>query len=134
MTWKKAFGSVNFDILLCKLNFYGIRGPFHKLIRSYLTNSYQRFLIGSKSCYHSSYLEWGKINHGVPQGSIMVPLLFLFYVNDIPKIVQYNSEPTLFACDTSLIFSNLNYLDFKTTINNVFSEINGLVMIYIFKL
>jgi hypothetical protein len=110
----KAFGSVNYHILLCKFNFYGIRGPFHKLIKSYLICRYQRFLIGSKSCYHSSYLEWGKINHSVPPGSILGPLLFLFYVNDLPKIVQYNSKSTRFADETNLVFSNPNYLDFKT--------------------
>jgi hypothetical protein len=54
----------------------------------------------------------------------MGPLLFLFYINDLPKIVQYSSKPTLFADDTSVIFSNPNYSDFKTTINNVFSQIN----------
>jgi len=51
------------------------------------------------------------------------PLLFLFYINDLPKIVQHNSKPRFFADDTSLIFSNPNYLDFKTTVNNVFSEL-----------
>jgi hypothetical protein len=45
-------------------------------------------------------------------------------MNDLPKIVHYNSKPTLFADDTSLIFSNPNYLDFKTAINNVFSQLN----------
>ena len=121
---EKAFGSVSYDILLCILNFYGVRGPFHNLIKSCITNRFWRFLIGIKSCYHSNYLEWSKIYHGVPQGSILGPLLFLFYENDLPKIVQYNSKPTLFADDTSLIFSNPNYLDFKTTINNVFSQLN----------
>ena len=75
---EKAFDSVNYDILLCKLNFYGI-SPFHRLIKSYLTNRYQRVLIGGKSSYHSSYSEWGKINHGLPQGFILGPLLFAFY-------------------------------------------------------
>ena len=52
---EKAFDSVNCDILLCKLNFYGIRGPFRKLIKFYLTNRYQTVLIGGKSSYHISY-------------------------------------------------------------------------------
>jgi hypothetical protein len=121
---QKASDSVNYDILLRKLNFYGIRGPFHKLIKSYLTNRYQRVLIEGKSSYHSSYSEWGKINNGVPPGCTSSPLLFPFYINDLPKIVQYNSKPTLFADETSFIFSNPNYSDFKTTINNVFSQLN----------
>jgi hypothetical protein len=88
--------------------------------------------MGGKSSYHSSYSEWGKINHGVSQGSILGPLLLLFCVNDLLNIVHYNSKPTLFADDTSLIFSNPSYLDFKTTINNVFSQLNGLMKIYYF--
>jgi hypothetical protein len=130
-TWKKLL-VVLLMILLCKLNFYGIGGPFHKLIKSCLTNRYQRVLMGGKSSYHSSYSEWGKINHGIPQGSILGPLLFLFYINYLLKIVQYSSKPTHFADYTSLIFSNPNYLDFKPTINNVFSQINGLMIIYYF--
>jgi hypothetical protein len=86
----KAFDSVNYDMLLCKLNLYGIRGPFIKLIKSYLTNRYQRVLIGGKSSYHSSF-ECGKINCGLHQGSILGPLLFLFYINNLLKIVQYIS-------------------------------------------
>jgi len=52
---EEDFDSVNCDILLCKLNFCGIRGPFHKLIKFYLTNRYQKVLIVGKSSYHSSY-------------------------------------------------------------------------------
>jgi hypothetical protein len=48
------------------------------------------------------------------------PSHFLFHINNLPKIVQYNSKPTLFADDAILIFSNPNHLDFKTNINNVF--------------
>ena len=69
---------------------------------------------------YTRFSEWAKINHGVPQRSIVGPLLFLFCISDLPKIVQYISNPTLFADDTSLIFSYTNYLDFKTNINNGF--------------
>jgi hypothetical protein len=129
---EKAFDSVNHDyLLLCKLNFYGIRGPFYKLVKSYLTNRYQRVLIGGMSS-HSNILECGKINHGVLQGSILGPLLFLFYINGLLKIVQYNSKPILSADETSLILSNPSHLDFKTNINNVFSHLNGLMIIHYF--
>jgi hypothetical protein len=67
-TWEKLL--IVLIMILCKLNFYGIRGPFRKLIKSFLTNRYQRVLIGGNSSCHGSYLDWGKINHGVPQGSV----------------------------------------------------------------
>jgi hypothetical protein len=79
---EKAFDSVNHDIL-CKLEFYGIRGSFYNFIKSYLTDRYQRVLIGGVSCNHSSFSDWDKIKHGVPQGSILGPLLFLFCIKDL---------------------------------------------------
>ena len=110
--------------LLCKLEFYGIRGSFYNLIKSYLTDRYQRVLIGGVSSNHSSSSVWGKIKHGVPQGSILGPLLFLFYINNVTKIIKYNSKPILFADDTSLIITNPCYINFRSNINKAFLQLN----------
>jgi hypothetical protein len=121
---EKAFDSVKHDILLCKLEFYGIRGPFLNVVKSCLTDRYRRVLIGNVSSNLSNSSDWGKIKNGVPQGSILGPLLFLFYINDLFKIIKHNSKPILFADDTSLIITNPRYINFKSNINHVFLQLN----------
>jgi hypothetical protein len=65
----------------------------------------------------SSCSKWGEITHGVPQGSILDPLLFLLYINDLPQITNGNSKIILFADDTSIIITNPNPSNFEKSVN-----------------
>ena len=73
----KAFDTLNFDILLHKLHYYEVTGVSYELIRSYLTNrkQYVKF-----KTLESDYMD---VKSGVPQGSILGPLPFSIYINDI---------------------------------------------------
>jgi hypothetical protein len=115
---KKACDCVKFDILLSKLEFYGIVGKANALVKSYLKDRYQRVLINNW-LFHS---RWGLVNNGVPQGSILGPLLFLLYIKDLPNIIISKSYPALFADDTSIIISNSSPADFENNIVKI-SEI-----------
>ena len=103
---EKAFNCVNHDILLSKLEFYRVRGKINDLIKTYLKNRYHRVLRESNASSQSMFSNWGHVKHGVPQGSILEPLLFFFYINNLPKIIKISSTPVLLAVDTSLIITN----------------------------
>ena len=95
---QRAFDCVNHNILLTKLEFYGITGITYKLLKSYLRGKYQRVVFNNYSSISCS--NWGEITHGVPQGWILSPLLFLLYINDLTQITNDNSKIVLFADDT----------------------------------
>jgi hypothetical protein len=91
----KAFDCVQHKILLDKLTFYGTDGKFKTLIESYLTNRYQKVAL-EKIDYSKNSLKWAKINCGVPHGSILGPLFFLIYINDLPTLVNEDNTVILY--------------------------------------
>jgi len=121
---EKAFNHVNHDILLSKLNFYGIGNKDLALYQSYLDNGYCRTTIYNDRENSNKVSDGAKVRHGVPQGSVLGPQLFLFYVNDLPKIINETSKPIIFADDTSILFAHSNLTDMSKNIHIVFTALN----------
>ena len=92
---RKAFDTVDHQILLRKLELYGAKGQALSFLNSYLSNR-------SQKCHINGFLSSEKmIRCGVPQGSILGPLFFLLHVNDLPQYLS-KTNPRLFADDTNL--------------------------------
>jgi hypothetical protein len=118
----KAFDCVNDEILLTKLQFYGIQRITIQWFRSYLTNRKQKVEIKSRNSTQNLVPDWGILKHRVPQGFILGPQLFLVYINDLPLSINSLAEPILFADDTSVIISNKNLIDLSTSANPVLAR------------
>ena len=120
LDFKKAFNCVNHEILLEKMSLYGVRGVAYDWFKSYLTDRQQYVsLNGEVSGLRS-------IDRGVPQGSILGPLLFLIFINDFPNITDF-FKFTLFADDSTLTcsFKNTPADQIKLKINSELSKINN---------
>ena len=107
---KKAFDTVNHDLLVKKLFFYGIRGTANAWQNNYLTNRNQYVIADDRSS------GMRLITCGVPQGSVLGPVLFLLYINDIcnaSNLLKF----VLFADDTNIFCSSTSLHDLQDTIN-----------------
>ena len=102
MDLSKAFDTLDHELLIAKLSAYGFNNESLKLIRSYLTNRWQRTKI------NKSFSKWTELLQGVPQGSVLGPFLFNIYLNDLFFLVDYTEvcnfadDTTFFACDKDL--------------------------------
>ena len=114
---KKAFDTVNIHLLLNKLYKYGIRNKSLKIITSYLHERTQQVKI------RNSCSSFRKITMGVPQGSILGPILFIIYLNDLPKI---SDEMTClsYADDTAIIFKNKSSTHLQVTVDKLLLRIS----------
>lgn len=122
LDFSKAFDTINHSLLISKLKYYGFLHGSSLLLNSYLSNRFQKIFSDNK------YSEQVEILSGVPQGSILGPLLFLIYTSDILKSLQY-CKVQAFADDTQLYccFDPEDYMETEININqdlNILSELS----------
>ena len=122
---KKAFDTIDHNILLDKLYHYGLRGNAHFWIKSYLENRKQYVQLENLA---SDYMN---VVCGVPQGSILGPKLFILYINDMCRVSEC-LKFILFADDTNLFCSGNDLLKLSETVTHELSKLkNWLSLIHI---
>jgi hypothetical protein len=111
LDFSKAFDTVPHNLLLNKLDHYGIRGNILIWIGEFLSNRQQCVIVEGES---SSQVH---VESGVPQGTVLGPLMFLIFINDLPDQVDSHSQVRLFA-DDCLLYRNINSVDDHVVLQN----------------
>ena len=114
---KKAFDTIDHGILLSKLELYGITGSALSMIRSYLSDRNQKCQLGDLMTTER------RVTCGIPQGSILGPLFFLVYINDLPECLN-QATPRLFADDTNLTVAGESIQEIELNMNSDLACIN----------
>ena len=99
LDFRKAFDKVPHKRLIVKLGMYGIHQETVRWVEDFLTERQQRVIVNSKAS------DWSKVTSGIPQGSVLGPILFLVYINDLPE--ELTSDSSIFADDTK-VFTEVN--------------------------
>jgi len=122
----KAYDVLNHKLLLEKLSYYGVRGTTNSWFKSYLTNRKQSIEISQSddqnvvvNRYRSVLME---LKQGIPQGSVLGPLLFLLYINDLPLNIN-GANLVMFADDISILITDSDKGALQGNINRITSEL-----------
>ena len=115
---QKAFGTVDHKILLHKLKYYGIRGECNDWFKSHLSDRKEFVSIDS---YNSGLMP---VDCGVPEGSVLGPLLSLIYINDLHKEIQYHKVHH-FADDTNLFHTSKSVKSLNKLVNGDMKHLNN---------
>ena len=110
MDLSKAFDSLPHNLIVLKLKEYGADSKTANLIKDYLTNRLQRVKLGDK------YSEWYTILKGIPQGSILGPLIFNMFMNDLSNSIQHSILPG-YADDTQIFYADKEIAKIEQVIN-----------------
>ena len=114
---KKAFDTIDHGILLRKLGLYGITGSALAMIRSYLSDR-------NKKCQLGDLMSIARrVTCGIPQGSILGPLFFIIYINNLPECLNH-ATPRLFADDTNLTIAGEHIQEIASSMNSDLTCIN----------
>ena len=114
--FQKVFDTLDHGVLLEKMKYFGFRASVIKWFESYLSN--RKFLV----CIDNIFSEAGTLKYGIPQGSILGPLLFLLYVNDLPQSLS-DAGSYLYADDTCIFYQHEDVKKIENVLNKEFSSL-----------